>query len=278
MTGIRRRVTPTRRRAVGVLAAVAALLVVAGLVVAGPAEPAGAAITTFTMAPAAGPPGTVVHVRGQGCAPGVLGSPRTNFVTVTATTLDLVFRAPVSSDGTWNGSFTVPPSGAGGIGTSAPVAAACISTGVASLMTIYAPKTFTVTAASPPAPGPGAPPTTGEPSDGTVVIPGDTTTVISVPPTGDGGSAEDIAVQDAAQPGAGTQAGAAPRDPKTRQPQPATLQPAGIDARSAALTGGAGFGWLGWTLVLVLLLAASGASGYVWRTRHPQMGTGGDTP
>jgi hypothetical protein len=278
MTGVRRRVASTRGRAVSVLAAVATLPVVAGLVVAGAAAPAGAAITTFTLAPAAGPPGTVVHVRGRGCAPGVLGSSRTNFVTVSAPTLDVAFRAPVRSAGTWDGSFTVPASGAGVIARRAQVAAACISTGVASLTTIYAPETFTVTAAPRPAPDPGAPPTTGEPSDRTVVVPGDTTTVISVPPTGDRGSADGIAVQDAAQPGSAEQAVAAPRDPKPRQPRPATLQPAGIDTRSAAAAGGTGLGWLGWTLVLVLLLTASGASGFLWRARHPHVRAEGGMP
>jgi hypothetical protein len=108
------------------------------------------------------------------------------------------------------------------------------------------------------------------------VIPGDTT-VISVPPTGDGGSAEGIAVQGAARHVAGEQAGAAPRDPKTRQPRPATLQPAGIATRSVAAAG-AGLGWLGWTLVLVLLLTASGASGFLWRARHPPVRAEGGTP
>jgi hypothetical protein len=272
MTGVRRRVTPTRRRAVGTLAAVATLLLVAG-----PAELAGAAITTFTMTPAAGPPGTVVHVRGRGCAPGVLGSSRANFVTVTATTLDVVFRAPVRADGTWNGSFTVPASGAGVLGSSAPVTAACIATGVASLTTIYTPKSFTVTASAPPTTR-GAPPTTGEPSDGTVVIPGDTTTVISVPPSVDSSPADDIAVQGAARTGASKQDGAGKRAPNAREPEPATLQPAGIDARSAAGAGGAGLGWLGWTLLLVLLLAALGASGYVWRARRTHDAADGGMP
>ena len=106
----------------------------------GAAEPAGAAVATFTMSPAAGPPGTVVHVRGRGCAPGVLGSRTANFVTVTATTLDVAFRAPVAADGSWSGAFTVPESGAPG--SSTPVEAACVSSNVLSLTTVYTPKAF----------------------------------------------------------------------------------------------------------------------------------------
>jgi hypothetical protein len=270
MTGFRRGVA-RYRRAAGALAAVAALLLVAG----GWAEPAGAAVTTFTMAPAAGPPGTVVHVRGHGCTPGLLGSQGTNFVTVSATTLDVVFRAPVAADGMWSGSFTVPVSGAGVLGSSAPVDAVCVSTGVASLTTLYTPKSFTVTVASPPpTTGPGAPPTTGEPPGGTVVIPGDTTTVVRAPPddAGDGGGTN---VQDAALRHVNQQA-AAPRDGKSRRTEAATLRPVGIDARSATSTGGAGLGWLGWTLLLVLLLAALGASAFVWHARRsPDAGDGG---
>ena len=49
--------------------AVGVVALVAGLGVVGAAEPAGAAVTTFAMSPAAGPPGTVVHVRGRGARP-----------------------------------------------------------------------------------------------------------------------------------------------------------------------------------------------------------------
>jgi len=268
MTRIRRRVTRTRRYAVGVVAVVAALSVVAG-----PVEPAGAAVTTFTMAPAAGPPGTVVHVRGRGCAPGVIGSSRSNYVAVTATTLDVAFRAPVKADGSWKGTFAVPASGPGAFGPAAPVTAACISTGVVSLTTIYTPQAFAVTAVSPPSTG--GPPTTGKPSDGTVVIPGHTTTVISVPPSSGRGASGGVAAQGDAQPGAGRADGKAKRDATANAPEPATLQPVGIDARSAAGTGGAGLGWLGWMLLLVLLVAALGASGYAWHARRLPAGVEG---
>src|SRR5262249_26776173 len=109
-------------------AASAVVALVAGLAsvgAVGAIEPAGAAVTGFTMSPASGPPGTVVHVRGGGCAPGVLGSRNANFVTVTASTLDVAFRAPVAANGTWVGAFTVPEGA--GTASSAPVTAACVS-------------------------------------------------------------------------------------------------------------------------------------------------------
>ena len=155
----------------------AMVALVAGLGVVGVAEPAGAAVTTFAMSPAAGSPGTVVHVRGRGCAPGVLGSGNANFVTVTATTLDVAFRAPVAANGRWSGAFTVPTGAAG----SAPVTAACVSSNVLSLTTLYTPQVFRVTAT--PATTRPEPPTTGEPGLGPVYLPGDPTTTVGVPTT-----------------------------------------------------------------------------------------------
>jgi hypothetical protein len=260
MTGMRRRVRPARRRAVAVLAATTALLAAWC-----PAEPAGAAITTFTMSPESGPPGTVVQVRGRGCAPGVLGSADANFVAVSVATFGVVVRAPVKADGRWNGAFTVPASGGGALGSPAPVTAACVSTGVASLTTVYTPRSFSVTAVSPPTTRPDVPPSTDEPSDRTVVIPGDTATVISVPPNaGSDGEHADGTVTAQSAP---DERAAVRRDRDERAPAAATLRPAGLDTRSAAGAGG-GLGWLGWSLLLILLLAALSASGYVWRTRH----------
>jgi hypothetical protein len=195
----------------------------------------------------------------------VLGSDRANFVAVSVATFGVVLRAPVEPDGRWNGSFTVPEGGAGALGSSAPVTASCVSTGIASLTTIYTPRSFSVTAVSPPNTAPDAPPSTGEPSDGTVVIPGDSATVISVP-TSEGGNGEHAGRTDPAQRGADERTAAA-RDRTERAAEPATLRPAGLDTRSAAGTSGAALGWLGWSLLLIVLLAALGAAGYVWRAR-----------
>jgi len=62
----------------------AVLAVLAGVAACYAPPPAEAAITTFTVSPAAGPPGTVVHVSGAGCNPGLLGSAETDFVSVSA--------------------------------------------------------------------------------------------------------------------------------------------------------------------------------------------------
>jgi hypothetical protein len=267
MTGTGRRMNRSRRYAVSVAAVIGAVLIGCSAV-----EPAGAAITTFTMAPESGPPGTVVRVRGRGCAPGLLGSADANFVTISVATFGVVLRAPVAADGQWSGSFTVPASGEHSFGSSTPVTAACVSTGVASLTTIYAPQSFAVTAASPPttAPevppptAPDAPPTTREP-DRTVVIPDDAATVTSVPSPGgrDGASGVPAASRSAA--GATTTSGRARAE---RAAEPATLRPAGFGAGSAAGTAGGGLGWLGWSLLLILLLGALAGSGYVWHLRR----------
>jgi hypothetical protein len=238
---------------------------VAGLGAVGAVEPAGAAVTSFKMSPTAGPPGTVVHVRGNGCAPGVLGSRDANFVAVTVTTLGISFRAPVAANGSWSGTFTIPESGAGLRASSAPVSAGCVSSNVLSLTTVYPLQVFRLTAA-PVTTQPGTP-TTGEPVPGNVYLPGDPATVISVPTESGKPTA---AMTDAARLGRrGSHAttSTAPAGARGRDAEPATLRPAAVDARSAAGTG-AGLGWLGWVLLLLVVLAALGATGYFWRTRH----------
>src|SRR3954447_5620115 len=140
------------RRTVAGIGAVAAVAAIVGWGTAGVAN---AGVTTFTMSPTTGTPGTVVHVSGTGCAPGLLASAGTDFVTVTATTLGPAFRAPVAANGSWQGTFTVPP---GAVGSGAVVTAVCVSSSVQSLLTIYAPQTFTVAHdVSPPTVAPGTP-------------------------------------------------------------------------------------------------------------------------
>ena len=112
---------------------------------------AGAAVTSFTMSPSSGSSGSVVHVSGAGCAPGLLASPTTDFVSVTAPTLGVALHLPVTSSGAWQGSFTVPSGVLGNLGTlAAPVDAVCTSSGIASLLTIYTPQSFQVTSDAPP--------------------------------------------------------------------------------------------------------------------------------
>ena len=147
-------------------------------------------ITTFTMSPSSGPPGTLVHVSGSGCAPGLLSSPSTDFVTVSASALDLAFQAPVAANGSWQGSFTVP---ANPLDVPTVVGALCTSAGLPSLCTIYTPMTFTVSL-------PIVPPTVPVPTTTlpvpplpvtlppTTIAPGPTTTPSTVPQPSRGGS------------------------------------------------------------------------------------------
>jgi len=53
-----------------------------------------AAITSFSLTPASGPVGTVVRVIGGGCTPSLVGSPATDYVTVSALTLGVTLRLP----------------------------------------------------------------------------------------------------------------------------------------------------------------------------------------
>jgi len=241
---------------------------------------ADAAVTAFTLSPHAGPPGTVVHVSGAGCNPGLLGSPQTDYVSVTAPTLRVSFRVPVSANGSWSGSFTVPADG--GSGSSATVTAVCVSGGFASLTTIYSPQTFTVTA--PPAtttpgtsttrPGSrGTTPGTNRPGHpGTVFVPDYPSTVVGVPSgnrhvtPGTAGTGPG----DTGSP-AGTHATSTTGAPgKTKQPAsggPASLQEANLATLMPARNDGS-LGWLAALMLLALVVAAAGASLSIWRARR----------
>ena len=115
----------------------------------------GALLDPFAMSPAAGPPGTVVHVGGTGCAPGIAVSPTQDQVNVTSTALSFSTNLPVAANGSWSGSIAVPATAPAGPGL---VVAACFTDGLPSLVATYAPRTFTVTSA--PAPVGGTTPTT----------------------------------------------------------------------------------------------------------------------
>jgi hypothetical protein len=117
---------------------------------------AGALLDPFTVSPSSGPPGTVVHLSGSGCAPGIVASPSQDYVKITSTSLSLSSNIPVAANGSWSGTLTVP--------TNAPalpglVVAACFTDGLPSLITTYSPHGFTVTSPSTP-PGGTSPPTT----------------------------------------------------------------------------------------------------------------------
>ena len=55
-------------------------------------------MVAFALAPQAGPPGTVVHVSGAGCSPGLLDSSDTDFVSVAAPSLAQEYQSKELSD------------------------------------------------------------------------------------------------------------------------------------------------------------------------------------
>jgi hypothetical protein len=240
---------------------------------------ADAAITPFALAPQAGPPGTVVHVSGAGCSPGLLDSPKTDFVRVTAPTLGVVLRAPVSASGAWSGSFIVPADGGSG---SSAVAAVCVSSGLLSLTTIYSPQTFTVT--SPPSTTKPGPSTTRPGSRGTTPAsrptpgsnpPDHPSTVVGGPSAGPHVTG-DTAGTRGTSPGAPSAPAASHAPSTTRAPvnakHSASAGPAAlpqVDLGSYVGSGyDSGLGWLGGLLLLVLLIAAVGATFLIWRARR----------
>ena len=144
---------------------------------------AGAGITNFAMSPTSGPPGTVVSVSGTGCAPGLLLAPAQDFVAVTVSTgTPVSARFAVSAGGSWSGTITVPADAAA---LPALVTAVCVSDGLPSLLTIYLPKAFTVTAPAETTPST-SPVTNPAPPAPTSVPPPTTTTpaVTTSPPNG----------------------------------------------------------------------------------------------
>jgi hypothetical protein len=130
-----------------------------GAVVSSPAGAIGP--TAFAMSPTSGPGGTEVDVSGTGCAPGLLLSGSLDRVVVSiASAPPTSVSLPVTSGGAWNGTVTVPTDAAA---APALVTAVCFTDGLQSLLTIYTPKTFTVTAAAPPTTAPGPQPATTVP-------------------------------------------------------------------------------------------------------------------
>src|SRR5262249_48370200 len=117
-------------------------IVVSALVAA--ASPAHALLDPFSVTPTAAGPGTNGPVRGTGWSPGLTNN-SSDYVMVTATTPAVSLKLRVTNAGAWSGSFTVP---AGTLPVAALLAAACFTNGLPSILTTYAPQTFTVTSAS----------------------------------------------------------------------------------------------------------------------------------
>lgn len=274
------------------LAVAVALMLTAGAL--RHATVAGAAVQTFSMSPTSGPPGTSVHVSGTGCAPGILLASSNDFVEVSSTTGPTSSRFAVKTDGSWNGSFVVP---ANAPAAPAPVTASCISDGLQSLLTIYRPAVFTVTAGTsttvattPPTTGAtpttqpragstvpgagspgGAPPTAGPGGPGSspadpVSTPGDGTTAV-FDGNGSGSSHR----------GGGSSIGAAPTTSGTVSTARAhggtnVARAADLNAPSLAASGdkrSAGLGWLVWLLLVLALIALVAFAAWIyWTRRH----------
>lgn len=145
--------SPRCRRLPHLLLVVSVALLVPTLATTGEA---GALLDPFTVSPSSGPPGTVVHLSGSGCAPGIVASPSQDYVKITSTSLSLSSNIPVAANGSWSGTLTVPTNA---LALPGLVVAACFTDGLPSLITTYSPHGFTVTSPSTP-PGGTTPPTT----------------------------------------------------------------------------------------------------------------------
>ena len=276
--------TPLRRACR--LPGLAALLVAAGWLAAGSAGAAG--ITSFTMSPGSGPPGTVVTVSGVGCS-STLSVPSNDYVALEAPTFRISTRLPVAPNGSWHGSFTVPSNASSGSGNL--VAPLCVA-GLSLFTTVYTPQTFTVT----------APPTTTTP---TTTTPGSTnpsTTTTKPPgpgggttppmeggnpkPDGGGGSTSTVPFVGGFPSGtSGGGAGAGPNRVGATTAGPSSTETdvtrAARTARAARaadlsvpefptahVSGTGGLGWLSWLLLVALVVAAFAAPLWLRRSRE----------
>ncbi len=98
--------------------------------------------TSFNMSPSSGPAGTVASVSGSGCSPGLLLQSNDRVTVAVATVPPTSVQLSVQANGSWSGSFTIPANAAA---APAAVTVLCVTDGLSSLLTIYTPKTFTVT-------------------------------------------------------------------------------------------------------------------------------------
>ena len=274
---------PSRPRRARRIAGVGVVALLAGIAACYAPSAADATVTSFALSPHAGPPGAVVHVSGAGCNPGLLGSEQTDFVNVTAPSLRVLVRVPVGADGSWSGSFTVP---ADGIEGAAPVAAACISSGLSSLTTTYTPQTFTVTRPPPTTPGTsttrprsstthGTNPSNRHPAT-TVFVPDHPSVVVGVPSSAphvtDGTTGPGVTNPADSGTGTGSHAASTSRPGSgapthSVSPGSATLQQADLGSYAGSGDGG-GLGWLSGLLLLALLIAACGATVLIRRARR----------
>jgi hypothetical protein len=269
--------------------AVVALATTALFVVA--SSPAHALLESFSVTPTSGGAGTEVTVSGTGCSPGVTNT-SSDYVMVTATNPVVSLKLSVTNAGAWSGSFTVP---SGALPVGAAIDAACFTNGLASVVTTYAPQTFTVTAAPAPttttpttagatpattvprtvSPGPGTPPSDGGSSRTT--LPGDNA---SDPGAGSGGGSATTPISDRA--GTARNGGSSGGSSRESQSSVATGDTTTNGARNQSITRDAdvartatdftdakkddGLTWLWWMLVVLgLFIAGAVAMGLRWR-------------
>jgi hypothetical protein len=268
---------------------VAAVMAAIGLGAGLSSASAGAVgLTAFSMSPTSGPAGTEVSVSGTGCAPGLLLSSSLDRVVVHLASVPPVsVPIPVTSGGAWNGTVTVPANAAA---AAAPVTAVCFTDGLQSLLTIYTPRTFTVTAAAPPSTTtPGTQPAPTTTPDGTQEPPvtptpttdpgGSQTTgpdgggpVAGIPGGGSGAPGSNASDPSAGSDDAGASAGAK----KTASGPRADAVSVAADLQAPDLTstgaadGGSGLGWIGWTALFLLAAGALAGALLVRRYRESE--------
>jgi len=237
--------------------------------------------TSFAMSPSSGPPGTTVQVSGNGCSPGLLGG--SSSVMIDAGTMPPTsVQVPAKSNGAWRGTFKIPGAARA---TAAEVTATCVSGGLQSLLTIYWPKTFTVSGGVVPT-TPSSPVSTPPRTSTTATLSGPdiatTTSPASVPNVGAGSGATGASTDtgagaasgngssghEGAPRASGTASGATTSGPLARA----------ADLRSPELSvsksnDGAGLGWLLWLLVLSVPVGALAL--YAWMRHARRAGVAG---
>ncbi|MDQ1510494.1 MAG: hypothetical protein QOG50_2338 [Actinomycetota bacterium] len=281
-----------RSRAIPV---VAAALVALGWCSAGVADAAISPfilVSSFTLAPTSGPPGTVVNVSGKDCSPEFTNSASSDYVAIEAPTLQVNdMQIPVHKKGSWHGSFRVPAGASTGV--AAPVAALCFTDTLPSLTTWYTPQTFTVTA---PAPTTTTRPTTTTPGTTTPTTPTTNKPNGTTPPTrggpspdGGGGSGSTGPAFGGFPPGTsggntgggtdntGSDNGGAgtTRSSTTKRAAGRTAAARAADLSvpelpAARVAGASGLGWLSWLLLLALIVATVGTPFWLRRSRRSE--------
>jgi hypothetical protein len=222
-------------------------------------SPRAHAAESFAMSPGGGPVGTVVHVDGHDCAPGALPLP--DFVQINATTVPpTAIQLPVDTNGAWHGSFAVPAATPPG---DVVVSAVCTSDDVASLMVLYAPRTFVVSTS---ATATTATTVTGAPrsTTTTTAVRHDTPTTRvadGTPPAAPANGAPGAVAAAAAHTSVGSDVPPSTPGTTARAPEAGVARAAGTASSHVNAPG------LMWLVALLLLCIGAGAFVWLWWTR-----------